>query len=297
MLKKLIFLFLSFLITNISFGENNANDVITKEQRCQIAENNLRVLSDLSKPIYRRDINGNKVEMTYAEILKERQDSENLIKTVCVSNNEKFEQETRSFGATLINRAQLATPKDSITAALEQALILRDFNEVYNLLVNVIGIDDYYADEFINIAKNKTADEAIAVYNEKYKDKKAKDKNKEEDGKNKTNEDNEEQTADEFEKSIKNLSSNERVAKVKQKLAEVAKKNGWVKDNKLTKRNNRDVYRDPKDKKGTLYAVDTQHGRFEKLTSRGVHQGEVDIDGTFYAAKVDTSGGHNLIVK
>ena len=113
-MKKYFLLLITFLICNV-FAENNTNGVITKEQRCQIAENNLRILSDISKPIYRRDINGNRVEMTYAEILKERQESENLIKTVCNSNNVNYQQETRNFGATLINRAQLATPKDSIT--------------------------------------------------------------------------------------------------------------------------------------------------------------------------------------
>ncbi|MBR1375305.1 MAG: hypothetical protein IJ566_04385 [Cardiobacteriaceae bacterium] len=113
-MKKYFLLLITFLICNV-FAENNTNGVITKEQRCQIAENNLRILSDISKPIYRRDINGNSVEMTYAEILKERQDSENLIKTVCNSNNVNYQQENRNFGATLINRAQLATPKDSIT--------------------------------------------------------------------------------------------------------------------------------------------------------------------------------------
>lgn len=47
-----------------------------------------------------------------------------------------------------------------------------------------------------------------------------------------------------------------------------------VKDNKLTKLNNRDVYRGAD---GNLYALDTQHGRFETVSPKGKHLGEVDF--------------------
>ena len=49
----------------------------------------------------------------------------------------------------------------------------------------------------------------------------------------------------------------------------MAEKNGWEKDNKLTKKNNRTVYRDPET--GKIYAFDTQHGRFEVLDKNGNH--------------------------
>ncbi|WP_281278834.1 RHS repeat-associated core domain-containing protein, partial [Paenibacillus kobensis] len=97
-----------------------------------------------------------------------------------------------------------------------------------------------------------------------------------------------------FEKGIVNMSPNERVATVLGTAAVIAGSNGWVKDSKLGKMNNRVVYKDPAT--GTLYALDTQHGRFEVVNAKGAHQGEVDfnLDPTKPA---DTSGRHDLKVK
>lgn len=66
-----------------------------------------------------------------------------------------------------------------------------------------------------------------------------------------------------------------------------------MKDNKLTKLNNRDVYRGAD---GNLYALDTQHGRFEVVSSKGKHLGEVDFS-MQVRKPADPSGGHNLKVK
>jgi hypothetical protein len=47
---------------------------------------------------------------------------------------------------------------------------------------------------------------------------------------------------------------------------------------------------------GNLYAVDSQHGRFEMLNAKGKHKGEVNFD--FEQTKpADNSGGHNLKMK
>ncbi len=97
-----------------------------------------------------------------------------------------------------------------------------------------------------------------------------------------------------FESNISKLPVGERVAAVKTKVAEVAEKNGWVKDRIYSKMNNRDVYKDPKT--GDLYSVDSQHGRFEKCNSKGMHQGEVNID-LVQTKPADLSGGHDLSVK
>jgi uncharacterized DUF497 family protein len=83
------------------------------------------------------------------------------------------------------------------------------------------------------------------------------------------------------------------VAVVKTTLRDVASENGWVKDNKLSRMNGRDVYRDPST--GNLYAVDTQHGRFEMTNSRGTHLGEIDISG-MQSDPADRSGNHDLRV-
>lgn len=109
-----------------------------------------------------------------------------------------------------------------------------------------------------------------------------KDKNK----KNNTN-----NKAKEFEKKISTMSPNERVATVKTETQKVASENGLVKDKRLSRINNRDVYRDKNT--DTLYSVDTQHGRFEVLNEKGVHVGEVDLD--FNMTKdADLSGTHDL---
>ncbi|WP_080650515.1 colicin E3/pyocin S6 family cytotoxin [Erwinia amylovora] len=47
---------------------------------------------------------------------------------------------------------------------------------------------------------------------------------------------------------------------------------------------------------GNLYALDTQHGRFEVVSPKGKHLGEVDFS-MQVRKPADTSGGHNLKVK
>jgi filamentous hemagglutinin len=49
----------------------------------------------------------------------------------------------------------------------------------------------------------------------------------------------------------------------------------FYKKRTLNKKNGRDVYTDSK---GNHWSVDTQHGRFEKLDSKGRHLGEYDVD-------------------
>ncbi|WP_442969276.1 hypothetical protein [Pseudomonas sp. Q1-7] len=46
-----------------------------------------------------------------------------------------------------------------------------------------------------------------------------------------------------------------------------------------------------------MYAVDTQHGRFEVLSSRGKHMGEVDMGLAPILNSVDKSGWHELKVR
>ena len=98
-----------------------------------------------------------------------------------------------------------------------------------------------------------------------------------------------------FEAGLVGLPPGKRVAQVKQMASSVVESNGWVKDNKLTKMNNRDVYRSSD---GNLYALDTQHGRFEQVNPKtGKHQGEVDMGMKFIEGSKDISGGHDLKVK
>ena len=97
-----------------------------------------------------------------------------------------------------------------------------------------------------------------------------------------------------FEKSLANLPPGERIAIIKQTAPKVAAEHGMVKDNQLTKKNGgRDVYRG---QDGNLYALDTQHGRFEVVSPKGKHLGEVDFS-MQVRKPADPSGGHNLKVK
>ncbi|OWT47256.1 hemolysin BL-binding protein [Bacillus sp. K2I17] len=96
-----------------------------------------------------------------------------------------------------------------------------------------------------------------------------------------------------FDKKIAKMSVNERVAEIKTVSREVANQKGWKKDNKRTKMNKREVYYDKKT--DTYYAIDTQHGRFEVVNSKGKHQGEVDFN-LNQTKPADKSGGHDLIM-
>ncbi|HCR58846.1 MAG TPA: hemagglutination protein [Raoultella sp.] len=96
-----------------------------------------------------------------------------------------------------------------------------------------------------------------------------------------------------FEASLSRLPPGERVALVKETVNKVVVEQGMVKDNKLTKLNNRDVYRGAD---GNLYALDTQHGRFEVVSSKGKYLGEVDFP-MQVRKPADPSGGHNLKVR
>ncbi|MBN1084460.1 hypothetical protein JNO12_04870 [Erwinia aphidicola] len=104
-----------------------------------------------------------------------------------------------------------------------------------------------------------------------------------------------EQAVGSFEKSLASLPPGERVAIIKQTAPKVAAENGMVKDNQLTKKNGgRDVYRG---QDGNLYALDTQHGRFEVVSPKGKHLGEVDFSMQNIPNSIDKSGGHDLKVK
>jgi hypothetical protein len=71
-----------------------------------------------------------------------------------------------------------------------------------------------------------------------------------------------------FEESISKLAWTDRIGVTKGVLSEIAKNNGWKKESKLTKWNNREVYGDAD---GNFWAFDTQHGRYEKTDRFGSH--------------------------
>lgn len=94
-----------------------------------------------------------------------------------------------------------------------------------------------------------------------------------------------------WEEIISRMSSNDRVATVTQKTIEIARNFGWEKNNNVSIRNNRIVYKDIKT--NNYYSVDTQHGRFEQCNSKGKHLGEFDIE-LNQTKPADISGKHDL---
>ena len=100
---------------------------------------------------------------------------------------------------------------------------------------------------------------------------------------------------EDFEKIIPNLSPGERVARIREVGEQVAKHNGWEKNARLSKINNRDIYTDKKS--GAHFSLDTQHGEFEMLDKRGKHQGAIKFDGKPKENSIDTKGGHDIIVR
>lgn len=62
-----------------------------------------------------------------------------------------------------------------------------------------------------------------------------------------------------------------------------------------SKNKGRTIYYDSKN--DVYYSLDTQHGRFEKLNSKGQHLGEVDMDLNYQEGKLDSSRGHNIKIK
>jgi filamentous hemagglutinin len=103
------------------------------------------------------------------------------------------------------------------------------------------------------------------------------------------------QSAADFEKGLVGLPAGERVAIVKSRGKELANAIGWKKDNRLTRMNDRDVYRGGD---GFLYALDTQHGRLEQVNGKtGKHISEFYFDLVAVPDSKDESGGHDLRVK
>jgi len=96
-----------------------------------------------------------------------------------------------------------------------------------------------------------------------------------------------------FQNEIRHLSANERVARVEQTAGMVAEGRGWTYDSRLSSINNRSVYRDSAT--GTLYAVDTQHGTFERCAANGRHLEEVNFVMESMESR-DNKGRHDLTV-
>ncbi|MBX2910226.1 MAG: hypothetical protein KF706_11405 [Chitinophagales bacterium] len=106
-------------------------------------------------------------------------------------------------------------------------------------------------------------------------------------------------TYDEFRELTKKLPANDRIAKFVEAGRDVAKNNGWQKNSKLSKMNDREVFEvlDNKGKIDSYRALDTEKGTFEILDKKGRHQGEANFEGIATATKGDNTGGHDIKLK
>jgi hypothetical protein len=103
--------------------------------------------------------------------------------------------------------------------------------------------------------------------------------------------------ADELDQAIANLTPQYRVPIIYEYVEKIVVKWGLKNESRLTKINKRKVYSLGFGKKKTYYAVDRQHGHLEVCNRKGKHQGSVNVDGKEVPGKLDSSGGHDLIVK
>ena len=80
-------------------------------------------------------------------------------------------------------------------------------------------------------------------------------------------------------------------------VSEVAYRNGYIKDDRLSRINSttekiRDIYAN-----GEIYiSADVRHGRVEVFNSLGHHQGEYTYDNEYHKNSKDETGRHNIIV-
>jgi hypothetical protein len=91
---------------------------------------------------------------------------------------------------------------------------------------------------------------------------------------------------------IRTLPTGERISAIELAAGDVAASHQMQYDTTLSTVNNRSVYRHPN---GELYAVDTQHGSFERCAASGKHLEEVRFDLT-HLDDADKTGGHDLKV-
>ena len=108
MLKKILISLLVLFFVNSVFADAR---IISKEERCRAAENNLTVLKN-KQNIYRRDEFGNLRKLSYFEIYEEIKNNEQFIQEVCLSP--KLQITTRA--------------KDSVQKTVEQAILDLDEN-------------------------------------------------------------------------------------------------------------------------------------------------------------------------
>ena len=102
------------------------------------------------------------------------------------------------------------------------------------------------------------------------------------------------QTIEDFESDLVSLPLGERVAVVTTIAESVAQERGWPQAKNIEKLNKgRTVYFD----ENSYYSLDTQHGRFEQLNTKGKHLGEVNMTLGKIKGSLDKSGSHNLRVK
>ena len=108
MLRKILVSLLILFFVNSVFADAR---LITKEERCNSAENNLNILKN-QQVIYRRDEFGNLQKLSYFEIQEEIKNNEQIIQEVCLS--QQLQITTRA--------------KDSVQKTVEQAILDLDEN-------------------------------------------------------------------------------------------------------------------------------------------------------------------------
>ena len=170
MLKKLFLVLFSIFLANFALAEESiSSGVITRLERCETAKANRAKLADLSKPIYIREDNGKVRELSYAEILSQRDEQDKIIKETC-SPLSRGQVKKMSFtaGSNYINKAKAAQITDTVWLALLHAIQEQNIAEVYTIMRYVMGIDETTVSRFSALVEDNP-EQAEAVYNAKRK--------------------------------------------------------------------------------------------------------------------------------
>ncbi|MBR1375367.1 MAG: hypothetical protein IJ566_04715 [Cardiobacteriaceae bacterium] len=164
------FLILLIAFSSISLADNREG-VISREERCQIARNNVAKMSDFSRTVYVQE-NGDKRSLSYQERNDLLSEQEEVVKQLC--GNTKQEIEVRSataiFGNRLINRVRTTEILDSIYISLLNAIVRQDVGEIYTIMKYVLGINEEEVYKFITTVQNNPA-QAEQDFRNKYKSK------------------------------------------------------------------------------------------------------------------------------
>ncbi|MBP3194560.1 MAG: hypothetical protein J6M05_02695 [Cardiobacteriaceae bacterium] len=150
MFKKLSLFLLAVFFTVNCYSDNG---IITVEERCQIAKENLELLNNPNKQVYIRE-DGKLRALYYREILAQRAENQEIITKFCSQRVEERTSDSEKY-----ETRQVALP--SPLNALRNAIIAGKIEEIITA-VEIANIDQKIADRIIALAEKNDFDGALS---------------------------------------------------------------------------------------------------------------------------------------